>query len=121
MTSSEFKISDNAPQNLQDLYEEAAACLQHGFFTGASACLLLLNTELAELMEIFGENREERIHALRDNTNAESQLFDSLLSLKRYDNEETESLSYDGWSNNQLRQMLKIYSEIIEEYYPNSV
>lgn len=121
MTSSEFKISDNAPESLQDLYEEAAACLQHGYLTGASACLLLLNTELAELMEIFGENREARIQALREYTNADPQLFDSLLSLKRYDNEKTESLSYDGWSNNQLRQMLKIYSEIIEEYYPNSM
>lgn len=113
-------ISDNAPEVVGDLYWEAAGCLEHGYLTGASACIMLIVTELAEIMELEGSSHAERLEALRDGTNAEEELYDSLLALERYDAEEGEAISYDGWSESQLRQMLHTFTEIVEEYYPAS-
>lgn len=113
-----FEISNHAPQSLQDLYQEAVGCFQNNYLTGATACILLFVTDLAELMEVEGYNFEERLEGLRDNTNAETEYFDRLLSLNRYETSDAEPISYDGWGKSQLQVMLETLSTIMEEYYP---
>ena len=120
MNSPEFSIRCNAPLSIKNLYREAAGCLEQDYLTGSSACINLLSIELVEHMELEGGSFEERIMVLRDNTGADSKLFESMLMLDRYKEEGDETLSYDGWNKSQLQHILRAFSQIVEEYYPAS-
>lgn len=118
MPTESFTASNNTPETVRNLYLEAVGCLEHNFLTGASACIRLMVTELTELMELEASNHEARLVVLRDNTSANPEYFNAILSIIDIEEEATTPLSYDGWSKDELLVTLENLTKIIAEYYP---
>ena len=116
--TSVFAIDDRVPKEIRELLTEAEGSLKSNFLTGASACIRKIVYELARIEKAEGTNYDDRIKSLKKKRpDVTDTYFDTLLTIQQVTSEKVHENSYDGWTAEHIRLILRTLREILQEMY----